>query len=113
MEKHGCTSKQLLLPNEDAAELAALRAGLLDEYQPTTPKDRQLVEEAARSLWMLGRNNRRFDEIEQVLWAEENDSTKWTDAQWKRLELRTRYRTTAERGCSRALRGLDHVRRSQ
>ena len=61
-------------------------------------------------MWVLERNNRRYDEIEQMLYTEERDSTKWTDEQWKRLDLRARYRTTAERSCARALRNLAHVR---
>jgi hypothetical protein len=108
--KHGCTSSRLLLPDENPAELEELLEGLREQYRPETTLDLKFVVEAARAMWVLERNNRRYDEIEQTLYAEERDSTKWPDEQWKRLDLRARYRTTAERSCARALRNLAHVR---
>jgi hypothetical protein len=86
---------------------------LQEEYGPETAADHQLVYEAARSVWVLNRNNLRYDDIEQVLYKEQGDSTLWTEEQWRRLELRTRYRTTAERSWMRAMRGLEHVRRNR
>jgi hypothetical protein len=108
--KHGCTSSRLLLPDEDRAGLEELLEGLREQYRPERALDLRFVVEAARAMWVLDRNNRRYDEIEQTLYAEEADSTKWTDEQWRRLDLRARYRTTAERSCTRALRNLAHVR---
>ena len=87
--------------------------GPTGEYGPETAADCQLVHEAARSVWVLNRNNLRYDEIEQTLYEEQRDSTLWTEEQWRRLELRTRYRTTAERSWMRAMRGLEHVRRNR
>jgi hypothetical protein len=113
LERHGCTSKRLLLPGEDAAQWEALLEDLIEEYGPETAADRQLVHEAARSVWVLNRNNLRYDEIEQTLYKEQSNSTLWTEEQWRRLELRTRYRTTAERSWMRAVRGLEHVRRNR
>jgi len=113
LERHGCTSKRLLLPEEDAAQWEALLEDLIEEYGPETAADCQLVHEAARSVWVLNRNNLRYDEIEQTLYEEQRDSTLWTEEQWRRLELRTRYRTTAERSWMRAMRGLEHVRRNR
>src|SRR5258708_1356748 len=104
--KHGCTSKRLLLPDEDRPRWEALLEGMWEEYQPETPVDCRLVGEAARAIWNLERNNQRFDEYEQKLHGEQPDSTQWTTEQWHQLELRTRYRTTAERSWMRALRGL-------
>src|SRR6478672_9723104 len=108
--KHGCTSSRLLLPDENPEELEEVLEGLREQYRPETILDLKFVVEAARAIWVLQRNNRRYDEIEQTLYTEEQDSTKWTDEQWKRLDLRARYRTTAERSCARALRNLAHVR---
>ena len=112
-ERHGCTSKRLLLPDEDEGCWDALLEDLQEEYGPETAADHQLVYEAARSVWVLNRNNLRFDEIEQKLYEEQKDTTLWTEEQWRRLELRTRYRTTAERSWMRAMRGLEHVRRNR
>ncbi len=113
MERHGCTSERLLLPGEEPAKWEALLADLIEEYGPETAADCQLVHEAARSVWVLNRNNLRYDEIEQTLYKEESNSTLWTEEQWRRLELRTRYRTTAQRSWMRAMRGLEHVRRNR
>jgi len=112
-DRHGCTSKRLLLPDEDKGCWDALLEDLQEEYGPETAADHQLVYEAARSVWVLNRNNLRFDEIEQKLYEEQRDTTLWTEEQWRRLELRTRYRTTAERSWMRAMRGLEHVRRNR
>jgi hypothetical protein len=83
---------------------------LREQYRPETTLDLKFVVEAARAIWVLERNNRRYDEIEHTLYGEQPDSTKWTAEQWKQLDLRTRYRTTAERSCTRALRNLAHIR---
>jgi len=109
---HGCTSEKLLLPDEDPTEYQALLDGLIENYRPETPLHRRFVLEAARALWMLERKNRRYDEMEQALYVEQRDSTKWTTEQCKQLELRMRYRTTAERSCTRALKALEHIRKN-
>jgi hypothetical protein len=108
--KHACTSGRLLLPDEDPAQLDELLEGLREQYRPETTLDLQFVVEAARAIWNLQRNNRRYDEFEHTLYGEEKDSTEWTEEQWRRLDLRARYRTTAERSCTRALRNLAHIR---
>jgi hypothetical protein len=108
--KHACTSGRLLLPDEKPADLDELLEGLREQYRPETTLDLKFVVEAARAMWVLDRNNRRYDEFEHTLYGEETDSTKWTDEQWRRLDLRARYRTTAERSCTRALRNLAHIR---
>jgi len=108
--KHACTSSQLLLPDEKPAELDELLEGLHEQYRPETALHVEFVVDAARSIWFLKRNNRRYDEYEQALYKQEPDSTKWTAEQWHQLDLRTWYRTTAERGCTRALRNLAHIR---
>ena len=108
--KHACTSSRLLLPDEDKAELDELLEGLHEQYRPETAFHVQFVVEAARSIWFLKRNNRRYDEYEQALHKQQPDSTQWTEEQWRQLDLRTRYRTTGERGCTRALKNLAHIR---
>ena len=108
--KHACTSSRLLLPDESPAELDELLEGLREQYLPETTLDLNFVVEAARAIWTLQRNNRRYDEFEHALHEQQPDSTKWTEEQWHQLDLRTRYRTTAERSCTRALRNLAHIR---
>ena len=108
--KHACTSSRLLLPDENPVELDELLEGLREQYLPETTLDLTFVVEAARAIWTLKRNNRRYDEFEQALHEQQPDSTHWTAEQWHQLDLRTRYRTTAERSCTRALRNLAHIR---
>jgi len=108
--KQACRSSQLLLPDEKPAELDELLEGLHEQYRPETALHVQFVIDAARAIWFLKRNNQRYDEYEQTLYKQEPDSTKWTAEQWHQLDLRTRYRTTAERGCTRALKNLAHIR---
>ncbi len=108
--KHACMSSKLLLPDEDPAELDELLEGLREQYQPEAMLDFPFIIETARAIWILKRNGRRYDEFEQALHKQQPDSTRWTTEQWRQLDLRTRYRTTAERSCTRALRNLAHIR---
>src|SRR5690349_22972429 len=74
--KHACTSSELLLPDENAAELDELLEGLHEQYRPETALHIQFVIDAARAIWLLKRNNQRYDEYEQALYKQEPDSTK-------------------------------------
>lgn len=111
--KHACLSSRLLLPDEDPAELDELLEGLREQYQPEAALDFRFIIEAARAIWTLKRNGRRYDEFEHALHKQQPDSTRWTAEQWRQLDLRTRYRTTAERSCTRALQNLAHIRHSR
>ncbi len=108
--KHAWMSSRLLLPDEDPAELDELLEGLREQYQPEAALDFQFIIEAARAIWTLKRNGRRYDGFEHALHKQQPDSTRWTTEQWRQLDLRTRYRTTAERSCTRALQNLAHIR---
>jgi hypothetical protein len=106
-------SSRLLLPDEDPAELDELLEALREQCQPEVTLDFQFIIEAARAIWTLKRNGCRYDEFEHALHKQQPDSTKWTAEQWRQLDLRTRYRTTAERSCTRALQNLAHIRHSR
>jgi hypothetical protein len=53
--RHGLTAASPLLPSEDAAAYEAHRRSFLDEHQPATPTEAQLVQELADTSWRLNR----------------------------------------------------------
>ena len=53
--KHGLYSKELVLPDEDPAELDELRATLRAEHQPADETEGILVNEIAENFWRLRR----------------------------------------------------------
>lgn len=53
--KHGLYSRQLTIPGENPAELAALKAALRAEHQPGTVTEEILVNEMAEHYWRLRR----------------------------------------------------------
>jgi len=53
--KHGLYSKQLVLPNEDPAELDDLRASLRAQHQPANTTEEILVNELAENFWRIRR----------------------------------------------------------
>ncbi len=61
--RHGFASKQIVLNTEDEAAFQALHAEFLDEYQPSSPTERMLVDEVAVAAWRL----RRMQSLETVL----------------------------------------------
>ncbi len=111
--RHGCTSKQLLLPNEDAAEWEALRGAWMADYEPDSDTFQGLVERAAEADWMLRRATNRYNEAEQFLYDEKQSPLFWSAEQHRLLELFARYRTTAERSFHRARQAAEQVRKTR
>jgi hypothetical protein len=66
--KHGLYSKELVLPNEDPAELDQLRASLRAEHQPINTTEEMLVNDLAENFWRL----RRMRELETRAMQPEN-----------------------------------------
>ena len=111
--KHGACSQALLLPDEDPEEQQALFQMWLDDYNPTTGAAMTLIRNAATAQWLLLRQRRRYHEAEQCNYAEQPDPMHWTPEQHKRLQLFTRYLTTAERRFKRAFAMLESLRHSR
>lgn len=103
--KHGCRSNALILPNEDPAELAALRDRWIEAYRPDTEAAYELVEQLVSAKWLLLRNERRYHEVEQQL--SHFEYTKWNEGQHRIFQLTLRYKTAAERAASKALHELE------
>ena len=53
--RHGLTAASAVLPSEDSAVYEAHRRAFLDEYQPATHTETQLVNELADTSWRLNR----------------------------------------------------------
>ena len=56
--QHGLTSKQIVLPHENAADFESLHADLIAEYSPAGVTEQMLVHELAVSWWRLCRARR-------------------------------------------------------
>src|SRR5579859_4888669 len=62
--KHGLNARTLILPGENRADFEALVHWLQAEHQPSTPRELQLVIEAAKATWRarrILRNNHHVD----------------------------------------------------
>jgi hypothetical protein len=108
--KHGCRSRQLLLPHEDPNDWIRLREVYVAEFDPRTPWMEQLLEEAVRNHWFLQRNQRNLH-FAQVDLPE--DPRFWNAEDHHQLALFTRYQTTAERAYHRALARLRSYHKDQ
>jgi hypothetical protein len=53
--RHGLTARTAILPTEDPAAFQLHIQRFLDEYQPATPTETQLVHELANTAWRLNR----------------------------------------------------------
>src|ERR1700704_4345749 len=86
--RHGLTSKQVVLPNEDPAAFEALRAALVEEHHPANSTESAMAEQVAESYWRFQRAQRAHDDH---LASHPND---FTSDEITRI---LRYSTTLER----------------
>jgi len=63
---HGLTARAIVLPTEDPAAFEKHTQRFLDEYQPKTPTETELVKALAGATWHL----HRIDRIENALFSE-------------------------------------------
>src|SRR5215472_14502837 len=68
--KSGIFSNREILPDEDPAELEALKQEYHDYFQPATPDERDLVDDLVSYSWQ----KRRFRRMEAVMIAVDADS---------------------------------------
>jgi hypothetical protein len=109
--RHGCCSKSLVLPGEDAGEWEALQSGWLKEYDTSSPVFLSLALQAAEKQWLLLRAQKRFDEVQQFLYAAQPECRLWDEEQCKLHDRFQRYLTTAERAFDRAFHNAERLRR--
>src|SRR5580700_5231370 len=53
--RHGLTAASVVLPSDDPAAYQDHRSRFMDEYQPSTPTETQLVQELVDTSWRLNR----------------------------------------------------------
>ncbi|MBV9761313.1 MAG: hypothetical protein JO340_12175 [Acidobacteriaceae bacterium] len=104
--KHGLYSKQLVLPNEDPAELDRLRASLRAEHSPINTSEDILVNELAENFWRL----RRMREFETRAMLPEN-IFHWHESGLLAVVQRTM--ASAERGLHRSLAALRRAQKDR
>jgi len=104
--KHGLYSKELVLPNEDPAELDRLRASLRAEHQPINTTEDMLVNELAENFWRL----RRMREFETRAMLPEN-IVDWH--QTGLLAVVQRTMASAERGFHKSLTALRRLQKDR
>jgi len=103
---NGCSEK-LIVEGERLEDFHSLVASLVEHYQPADPHEQALVEDLAHGRWILWRRRRAFNSVESEVYAFQPNEGKWTEAEFKRIALADRYRTTAERSFNRALKNVE------
>jgi hypothetical protein len=104
--KHGLYSKQLVLPDEDPAELDSLRASLRAEHEPINTTEDMLVNDLAENFWRL----RRMREREAFAMQPENIAT-WVELGLLAVVQRTM--GSAERGFHKSLAALRRLQKDR
>jgi hypothetical protein len=87
---HGLTARRVVMKDESQEEFDNLHALLMDEYDPQSPTEAELVQELAAATWRL----RRADRLE----TEALDEGRFDD-----LDKLRRYRTSIERAFHKAI----------
>jgi hypothetical protein len=104
--KHGLYAKDLVLPNEDPAELDRLRASVRAEHQPINTTEDMLVNDLAENFWRL----RRMREFETRAMQPENILT-WHDSGLLAVVQRTL--ASAERAFHKSLAALRRLQQDR
>ena len=104
--KHGLYSKDLVLPNEDPAELDRLRASLRQEHQPSNTTEDILVNDLAENFWRL----RRMREFETRAMLPDNIAF-WHESGLLAVVQRTM--ASAERGFHKTLTALRRLQKDR
>ena len=115
--RHGLTSKQIVLPGEDAAQYDHLRQDLLETYAPANAAEALLVEEVAAASWRLLRARRQETLILIKLAGDNADCDAGFAAAFiekpKEIARLTRYITSIERAYYRAIATLEHIQKER
>ncbi len=115
--RHGLTSKQIVLPGEDAEEYEALRDDTIKTYKPANSTELVLVEELSAASWRLLRVRGQETAILQKLLGDKAGShaefaTLFVEKP-KEMARLTRYITTIERAYYRALNKLEKMQQER
>ncbi len=102
--KHGACAKHfLVLEDESKDEYQRHYDGWLDEFQPQSFIEQELLQQLIWNSWLMKRATRRAMKNEATADVE---PANWTAPEEHKLELMQRYKTTAERAFYRSLGAL-------
>ena len=110
--RHGLTSKEVVLDNEDPAAFEALRADLMNAYRPADAAESTLVEEVAVCFWRLKRA-RALEAATFTFECHGADPIIGFNAGHVEFDRLRRYMTTIERAYHRALEQLQRTQRER
>ena len=115
--RHGLTSKRVVINGEDPGEYAALRGDLLEEWNPATFQETQLVIEIAESSWRLQRARRVEVQLFESNMRDGLDPgaalAECFHANARQFDNLRRYTTTIELCRSRAVTALGKLRQER
>ena len=115
--RHGLTSKHVVIDGEDPAEYEALHQDLLNECNPATVQEVQLVTEIAEASWRLKRARRvevqPYDRNIQDGPDPDADLAACFHANSREFDKLRRYTTTIERSYYRALTELRKLQKER
>lgn len=106
--KHGGRSQIKILPEESEEDYRRVQHGWTEEFGPEGYAEERLVENLIWNDWLLKRTQR-------LVMAAENQAGArgWAEEEFHQLELKLRYKTTAERSFYRAWEALRGLRKDQ
>ena len=102
---HGCRSEKTIIPGEDPAEFEACRDAWFQEYAPGDDDIAyMLVDELALAYWLLKRNRKRLEDVEQRL---PGNAWNWTPEHIHLYGIFYRYKRSTQRDFNEAFRSLE------
>jgi hypothetical protein len=111
--RYGNTNENLIVEDENPANFESLLNGLLTEYKPETDQHHAFVEQLALSHWYLWRRQRAVNAMEKTLYSFSSNPINWMAADFNRLTILGRYKTSAERSLKRALQNAEAFRKER
>jgi hypothetical protein len=105
---HGLTARAIVLPTEDPAAFESHTQKFLDEYQPKTPTETELIRALAGATWHL----HRIDRIENALFSETQEDLDLA-RQFRTLSILSMHRHRLSRQIERTRHDLREVQRQR
>lgn len=107
--KHGLTADEVVVVGEDTQHFTTLRNNLVDELNPTTTLEGQLVERIAINLWRLRRVPKIETEMFDGSYRRYEGIGSSFQTETEHLNTLLRYESSLERSTSRALHELQRL----
>ena len=92
----------VVLNHESFEEFLAFAENLEDHYMPFNQEERVFVGKLAEARWFSRRRKGVFESIESAVFAAQPDTSKWGEAEFRRLAVADSYRIQGEIAVQRA-----------